>query len=236
MDLRIPESGSSATVWVDAACVGLSGISHPASRAIVRAAFETAGVGVAGPRILVSDAEIVLEEAFGAAAPSGVVLIAGTGSIALARDAGGRLVRAGGAGPGHGDEGGGHWIGREAIASGWSGPRGEPCPVAEVASAVVLAARQGDARALAILRRAAPELAELVRSAAEGAGLRGSFAVRVAGGLAVHSEELVAALSDELARAAPGARLDPIVGDPLHGALRLALRTMARGADVPRGW
>ena len=45
----------------------------------------------------------------------GILLIAGTGSIALARRADGTMVRAGGWGPTFGDEGGGFWIGREAI-------------------------------------------------------------------------------------------------------------------------
>ena len=45
----------------------------------------------------------------------GVLLIAGTGSIALARRADGTMIRSGGWGPMFGDEGGGFWIGREAI-------------------------------------------------------------------------------------------------------------------------
>jgi len=45
----------------------------------------------------------------------GILLIAGTGSIALARRSDGTMIRAGGWGPVFGDEGGGFWIGREAI-------------------------------------------------------------------------------------------------------------------------
>jgi len=45
----------------------------------------------------------------------GVLLIAGTGSIALARNSEGTMVRAGGWGPAFSDEGGGFWIGREAL-------------------------------------------------------------------------------------------------------------------------
>ena len=47
----------------------------------------------------------------------GILLIAGTGSIALARKADGAMLRAGGWGPAFSDEGGGFWIGREAIRS-----------------------------------------------------------------------------------------------------------------------
>jgi len=45
----------------------------------------------------------------------GVLLIAGTGSIALARTNDGSMIRAGGWGPVFSDEGSGFWIGREAI-------------------------------------------------------------------------------------------------------------------------
>jgi glucosamine kinase len=45
----------------------------------------------------------------------GVLLIAGTGSIAIARRADGSMIRVGGWGPHFGDEGGGFWIGREAV-------------------------------------------------------------------------------------------------------------------------
>jgi N-acetylglucosamine kinase-like BadF-type ATPase len=45
----------------------------------------------------------------------GVLLIAGTGSIAIGRRADGSMVRVGGWGPIFGDEGSGFWIGREVI-------------------------------------------------------------------------------------------------------------------------
>jgi N-acetylglucosamine kinase-like BadF-type ATPase len=43
----------------------------------------------------------------------GFLILAGTGSIALAKDPAGRWRRAGGLGPAAGDEGSGFWIGRE---------------------------------------------------------------------------------------------------------------------------
>ena len=45
----------------------------------------------------------------------GVAVLAGTGSIAMARDADSRLARAGGWGYLLGDEGSGYWLGREAL-------------------------------------------------------------------------------------------------------------------------
>ncbi|HYC77544.1 MAG TPA: BadF/BadG/BcrA/BcrD ATPase family protein [Planctomycetota bacterium] len=97
------------------ACVGLAGRSHPDVADVVSGAFQDAGISVEGPRILCSDAELVLWAAFGDARPSGVAVVAGTGSAALARGADGRLARAGGYGAVLGDEGGGHWIGVQAL-------------------------------------------------------------------------------------------------------------------------
>jgi N-acetylglucosamine kinase-like BadF-type ATPase len=45
----------------------------------------------------------------------GILLIAGTGSIAIGRRADGSMIRVGGWGPIFGDEGSGFWIGREGI-------------------------------------------------------------------------------------------------------------------------
>ncbi len=46
----------------------------------------------------------------------GIIVIAGTGSSALGRDGAGNLARAGGHGPYLGDEGGGYWIVKSAVA------------------------------------------------------------------------------------------------------------------------
>lgn len=62
---------------------------------------------------VVHDAEIALLGALGES--SGIVVIAGTGSVALGVDAGGRRVRVGGWGFLFGDEGSAFWIGRRAL-------------------------------------------------------------------------------------------------------------------------
>jgi N-acetylglucosamine kinase-like BadF-type ATPase len=221
----------------DAACLGLSGVSHPASRSIVREALETAGFAVAGPRLLVGDGDLVLEAAFGAAAPSGVALICGTGSIALARAPDGALVRAGGRGPERGDEGGGGWIGREALAAGLVAlPDGSPAAPASLVPAVLAAARDGAPGAVGLLRRAARALASIAREAAAGARLEAPFEVRASGGVAVHAPELVAFLAQELGLGTPTGRLGPLVVEPVAGALGLATRALERGGSVPPGW
>jgi glucosamine kinase len=64
--------------------------------------------------VVETDAGIALADAFGDR--SGVLLIAGTGSIAFGRSPAGLLARCGGWGFAFGDEGGGAWIGRRALS------------------------------------------------------------------------------------------------------------------------
>jgi N-acetylglucosamine kinase-like BadF-type ATPase len=70
--------------------------------------------GIVGGEIeVVGDGEVAFEDAFGAA--PGVLVIAGTGSIAYGRNGQGETARAGGWGHAISDEGSGYWIGGEAI-------------------------------------------------------------------------------------------------------------------------
>jgi glucosamine kinase len=62
-----------------------------------------------------TDLEIAFDAAFGAG--EGIILVAGTGSMAMGRDASGRVVRAGGRGPWISDEGSGFDIGRQAFVA-----------------------------------------------------------------------------------------------------------------------
>ena len=64
--------------------------------------------------VVETDASVALADAFGER--SGVLLIAGTGSIAFGRGPSGLLARCGGWGPVFGDEGSGTWIGRRALS------------------------------------------------------------------------------------------------------------------------
>ena len=69
---------------------------------------------------------IALEAAFGSG--PGVIVIAGTGSIAYGRNRDGQTARAGGWGFAISDEGSGHWIGRAAVAAAlraWDENQGE---------------------------------------------------------------------------------------------------------------
>ncbi len=106
---------------VRVACAGAAGYTLPDRRAMFERLLQEK---LPQARVLVlPDYAIALEGATGGA--PGVLVIAGTGSIACGRDREGRLMRAGGWGYLLGDEGSGFWIGREAVraalaaAEGW---------------------------------------------------------------------------------------------------------------------
>jgi N-acetylglucosamine kinase len=75
-------------------------------RAVVASCF-------AGPHLVLNDVEVACDAAF--AGQAGVLLLAGTGSMAWAK-VGGRSLRFGGWGEAFGDEGSAFWIGREALS------------------------------------------------------------------------------------------------------------------------
>jgi N-acetylglucosamine kinase-like BadF-type ATPase len=94
-------------------CAGLGGAGR--SDVIRRAtAFFQRGYPNAKVRVT-TDLEIAFEAAFGLG--EGILLLGGTGSAAFGRDAGGRIVRAGGRGPWFSDEGSAFDIGRRAFAA-----------------------------------------------------------------------------------------------------------------------
>ncbi len=157
----------------------------------------------------------------------GVVLIAGTGVVALAIDADGGLRTADGWGPWLGDEGGGAWIGTaglraalraldgrgpstsliDAARARLGPPRTWPAQLTDAAALASFApdvlAAEDDAVALAIVGAAAESLAATARAAGPGP-------VAMVGGLAQ-----VKALREQI-------DLVPPVGDALDGTLRLS--------------
>ncbi len=156
----------------------------------------------------------------------GVVLIAGTGVVALAIDADGALCTADGWGPWLGDEGGGGWIGAaglraalrahdgrgpsttllDAARARFGAPLTWPAQLTDAAAVASFApdvlAAESDAVARGIVSAAAEALAATARAAGEGP-------VAMVGGLAG-----VKALREQL-------DLVPAAGDALDGALRL---------------
>jgi glucosamine kinase len=132
-----------------------------------------------------TDATIAFESAFPDA--PGILLLAGTGSIALARNTAGEWRRAGGLGWRVGDEGSGYALGREAIASAAAGRSAalaaalaraaglhpldpidawardaSPAEIAALAPAVIAVAQEGDDEAERLVTAAADDLVALV--------------------------------------------------------------------------
>jgi N-acetylglucosamine kinase-like BadF-type ATPase len=94
-----------------AICLGIAGVDREGDGVVIGAIMRRIGQKA---RVLISnDALIALVAGVGEA--PGVVIIAGTGSIAYGRNAANEAARAGGWGYVLGDEGSGYWIGRHAL-------------------------------------------------------------------------------------------------------------------------
>ena len=175
-----------------ALCAGLAGVGRETQRSAVLSALEE--MNLAEDVAVRADAAVAMDDAFGEG--PGILLIAGTGSVAFARGPTGTEARAGGWGPVCGDEGSGAWIGRRALsvvtaASDGREPetaltgalltvaevndvdglvpwaaRATPGQLATLAPVVVAVADAGDRRANAILALAAEELVLHVRALA----------------------------------------------------------------------
>ena len=116
-------------------CVGLAGAARPEISGVVIRVISGVVSGKIKPAEIkvVGDMVIALEAAFGSG--PGVIVIAGTGSIAYGRNAEGQTARAGGWGFAISDEGSGHWIGRSAVAAAigaWDEDPGQNVPLIEV--------------------------------------------------------------------------------------------------------
>jgi N-acetylglucosamine kinase-like BadF-type ATPase len=141
---------------------------------------------------VISDAEAAHLGALGGRA--GMLLLAGTGSMVLGKDASGQWARAGGLGPLLGDEGSAFWIGREWLratihGTGFATARrilGSPDPVARIAAlapGVLRRARGGSRRARRITAAAQAALADLLLVAARPLDRRAPVALSWTGGL-----------------------------------------------------
>ena len=169
-------------------CVGIAGGARPEVESVVRRLLSEF---VSGEIEVVGDMVIAMEAAFGAG--PGVIVVAGTGSIAYGRNSEGRTARAGGWGFAISDEGSGHWIGRSAVAAtmraydeagaegtngllesimkAWAVTTCEQVVIAANAApdfaallpAVLSAADAGDAMARSVLTQAGVELSALAK-------------------------------------------------------------------------
>ena len=94
-------------------CVGMAGMDRPDDCAVVTAIMRR--LGFRGQVLAVNDAFVALTA--GADEDPGVVIVAGTGSIAYGVNGAGIAARAGGWGEVYGDEGSAFWVARLALAA-----------------------------------------------------------------------------------------------------------------------
>src|SRR5437870_4085425 len=238
----------SVALPVEGALVAAAGAGRPQERADLEAALLQDGLGQRG-RVM-ADGEVALSTAF--ADGTGIIVSAGTGSIAYARDPAGQLHRAGGYGWQLGDEGGGYWLGRRAldVAARAQDGRGEgstllarllgplglqtfddlvrwtatatPAQVAALAPHVLNAAREGEVVAQRAVEDAARELVALVLTLERYYPGTAPVPVAIAGGLLLSQSPLAAAFRARLAEQSQRARIVSNRVDTPVGALKLA--------------
>lgn len=153
----------------DRLVVGARGVWKKAPRIALKRAL----AGMADEVIVISDVELAYLSTLGPR--PGLLVLAGTGSIALARDKKGRWHRAGGAGPSKGDEGSGFWIGHEYLRRHLGKEtviRPENVRKAALLAPRVLHRAAKDALCGAIVNEAAGHLARIGLEAAGKAGLK----------------------------------------------------------------
>ena len=110
-EAAIAEGISHLTEKPNIVCAGFAGAGRPDSVAFYKQVLQSL---IPGAQIIIeSDAFIASIGAIGI--DPGILLIAGTGSIVIGREKDRTMFRVGGWGPYFGDEGGGFWIGREAV-------------------------------------------------------------------------------------------------------------------------
>jgi len=170
---------------VAALVVASRGLWTPAERRTLARALR----GLAARVLVISDAQAALLGALGR--KPGVLLLSGTGSIVVGRNARGRWARAGGLGPALGDEGSGFWLGREWLratvrngnllpALRASHGRDPVKTIAALAPDVLARARRGDRRARRIAAEGQRQLAagalEVARALQLGGTVNASWA------------------------------------------------------------
>jgi len=232
---------------LDVVCAGLAGgDSSPVQRRMLRWMRKAIP---ARAHLMTTDAAITLAAALGVS--EGMIVIAGTGSIAFGRDRQGRILRVGGWGSLFDDAGSGYDIGRKAIAAALRAHDGRGRPtrltdaicqelqlgaitevvarpltpqnIAALFPLVQGQARAGDAVARGLCREAAGDLAELAIATVHQLG-RKRQPVRVvcSGGVFQSSALIRRAFAQRVHQHAPRARVSLLQREPVEGALLLA--------------
>lgn len=215
--------------------VGVAGVGREPERAalwqalVARALAEEVSV--------VTDAAVALDDAFGEG--PGLLLVAGTGSIAYGRAPDGTFQRCGGWGPVLGDEGSGAWIGRRALNIAAASSDGRE-PETALLNALLPAIEADDPAAMiAWAARATPAdfatLAPVVLRVAAAGDLRANSLLALAvEELVLHLRTLARALFVDERAAVPVALVGGLLarGAPLRKRLEHRLRTAVPGAQL----
>jgi N-acetylglucosamine kinase-like BadF-type ATPase len=240
------------TSQVQRTCLGVAGASRSGIADLIRRMVAEI---VAGEIAVVGDMVVALEAAFPGA--PGVVVIAGTGSIAFGRNERGVTARAGGWGYAISDEGSAHWIGREAVSAAMRAhDAGESTPlvslvmntwhlgtrddVARTANTspppdfaglfpgVLAASDSGDAMGRRILVRAGAELAALAHIVVRKLWPGESrVSVATVGGVFRNSAVVRQLFQNTLRAERPDVQISSRPVEPVEGALYLARRGAA---------
>jgi N-acetylglucosamine kinase-like BadF-type ATPase len=240
------------------AVLGLAGVGRDADRKRINGLINAlAGKeGSKGIQMNVeTDARVALEGAF--AGGPGVVIIAGTGSIVVGKTQRGDIIRVGGWGRILGDEGGGYFIGREAVRavalhydrrgdSGklrevlarrfhWESPDQimaavyqEKFDLASLAPVVFETAADNDHVSQRILQNSASLLAEQARIVVMQMGILRKVGLVMSGGLIDHETVYANVLHMKILKLLPQVDVRPALHTPAHGAVLMALERLKR--------
>lgn len=241
-----------APTEVQHVCIGMAGASlaeavHWAQQTIRELTPEST-IYVAGDHVIAHRA------AFGIS--PGVLVIAGTGSIAFGRNQNGETARAGGWGPNISDEGSAFWVGREAVAAAlrsfdfgesqdllgtiadhWKVAPEEVIRLAnsseprfaELAGPVAIAAEQGDTQAREITERAGKALAALASAVIQKLWPQGgTVPVALSGGVLQGSALVRQAFKEAMRIQQPQAAVSFAYVRPVLGALEIAAQRGVR--------
>lgn len=232
----------------DVLVVGAAGVGREEERLALQAALEDTDLA---PRVAVTvDGAIALQAAFSDA--PGVVLLAGTGSIAWARLPGGATTRIGGLGAVMGDQGSGYDLARQALCAAGLAIEGrgrrtllasrllkrlhltglpelvrwaaaaDAAAVAALAPEALAAAEEGDAVASALVDAAADDLASHVRALAERFPRDAEVGVALGGSLLSRNDDYRKRVVARIVADVPSARIRAEPVDPVLGAIQLA--------------
>jgi glucosamine kinase len=235
----------------DIVMIGAAG----AGRDETKQGLQAAVGAIMGPAVRIrvtTDAAIALEAAF--PSQSGIVLIAGSGSIAYARDSSGVIWRVGGLGWQFGDDGSGYALARAALgvvarAADGRGPatalsdrlakgigattldhivlwaqHAKPYDVAALAQAVCETADAGDAAATRLVRQTARDLCAHLEALARRLHGAKQLKAALAGGLLTRGSPVRRELVALVREQVKGVTVLDTDVDPAVGALALAAR------------